>query len=580
MASFDVRDEIKTSDLFVDILIEEGVQWVFGIPGEENLDFLESLRMRRDKINLVLVRHEQAAGFMAATIGRLTGSPGVALSTLGPGATNFTTSAAFAYLGGFPALFITGQKPLKESKQANFQIIDVVEMMRPITKFTKSIHSGHVLASTVRRAFSEAVTEKPGPVHIELAEDVAVEITSNRIFPKIEMRRPVADAKAVQAAFDILVKAVRPVVIIGAATNRQRAVEALREFLDETSIFWCSTQMGKGVVDERHARFLGCTALSASDYVHGALNMSDVIMMVGHDESEKPPIIMSPTGKRKVIHISYTPVIADNVYSPTVQVVGDIGNAVWQIHEKLRESNKTWHEERICFGRYKEITDKLMVKGQDDGAFPMNVARVVSDLRRVIPDDGILSLDNGLYKVATARLYKAYASNTMLLDNALASMGAGIPDAIAAKILYPDRTVVSLSGDGGAQMNLSELATCMQYNLDVVHVILNDNAFGMIKWKQGLVGFGDWGLDLVNPDFVVLAQSYGASGHRVASADEFAPLLQQCIDSKGTHVIEVPFSYDWMAAQLKEIPGDVARVTRELEEELGECYFECSHEGM
>jgi acetolactate synthase I/II/III large subunit len=502
-----------------------------------------------------------------------------ALSTLGPGATNFTTAAAFAYLGGFPTFFITGQKPLKESKQANFQIIDVVEMMRPITKFTKSIPSGNVLASSVRRAFSDAVTEKPGPVHIELAEDVAVEITTKRIFQKIDLRRPIAEGKAIQAAFDILVNAVRPVVIIGAAANRQRAVKALREFVDETKIYWCSTQMGKGVVDERHAGYLGCTALSANDYVHGALDMSDVILMVGHDESEKPPIIMHPTGKRRVIHIAFSPAIVANVYSPTVQVVGDIANAVWQIHEKLRESKRTWDAEWTCFRRYKEITDKLIVQGQDDDAFPMNVARVVFDFRSVLPDDSILSLDNGLYKVATARLYKAYQPNTVLLDNALATMGAGIPNAIAAKILYPDRTVVSLSGDGGAQMNLAELATCMQYNLDIVHVILNDNAFGMIKWKQESGGFGDWGLDLLNPDFGALAQSYGATGHRVASADEFAPLLQECINSKGTHVIEVPFSYERMAAQLKEIPGDVARITKQLEEDLGKCYFECSRKG-
>lgn len=502
MATFDNEsDKSKASDLLVDILIEEGVQWVFGIPGEENLDFLESMRQRQDQIKLVLVRHEQAAGFMAATIGRLTGTPGVALSTLGPGATNFTTAAAFAFLGGFPTFFITGQKPLKESKQANFQIIDVVEMMRPITKFTKTIPSGNVLASLVRRAFSVAVAEKPGPVHIELAEDVAAEATSRRMFPKIDARRPIAEAKAIQAAYDILIEAKRPIVILGAATNRQRAVKALREFLDETKIFWCSTQMGKGVVDERHAGFLGCTALSAQDYVHGALDMSDVILLVGHDESEKPPIIMSPEGKRRVIHISFSPVMVDNVYSPTVQVVGDIANAVWQIHEKLRESNKTWDAERSCFDRYKELTDKLIVQGQDDNAFPMNIARVVSDLRRVLPEDGILSLDNGLYKVATARLYKGYQSNTVLLDNALATMGAGIPNAIAAKILYPDRTVVSLSGDGGAQMNVAELATCLQYKLDgSVHVILNDSAFGMIKWKQETVGFDEWGLDLLNPD--------------------------------------------------------------------------------
>jgi acetolactate synthase-1/2/3 large subunit len=249
---------IKTTDLLVEILIEEGIQFVFGIPGEENLDFTESLRKYQDKIKLILTRHEQAAGFMAATVGRLTGQPGVALSTLGPGATNFTTSAAFAYLGGFPCMFLTGQKPIKESKQSNFQIVDVVEMMKPLTKYTKSVTSGHMLSAMTRRAFSTCTTEKPGPVHLELAEDVATEMTNKRIFPKLVLRRPIAEEKAIVVAVDLLASAKRPVIIVGAAANRQRAITVLRKFVEETGIYWCSTQMGKGVLDERHSGFLGC----------------------------------------------------------------------------------------------------------------------------------------------------------------------------------------------------------------------------------------------------------------------------------------------------------------------------------
>ena len=407
---------IKTSDLLVDILIEEGCKHVFGIPGEENLDFLDSLRKKQSDIQLILTRHEQAAGFMGATIGRLTGQPGVALTTLGPGATNLTTSAAFALLGGFPCFFITGQKPIKESKQANFQIIDVVEMMKPLTKFTKSVASGHMLAATVRRAFASSVTEKPGPVHIELAEDVASELTSKRIFERLTLRRPIAEQKAITRAVELLMEAQRPVVIVGAAANRQRAIAALRAFVEETGIYWASTQMGKGVLDERAEGFLGCTALSDNDLVHGALDMSDLVIMIGHDESEKPPIIMHPGGTRKVLHIAFTPAIVDNVYSPHAQVVGDVANAVWQIHQELRAKGKTW-EHQAVFKRYKELADIVMERGMDDGAFPMNIVRVVSELRQALPEDGILSLDNGLYKVVIARLFKAYQPNTVLLDN-------------------------------------------------------------------------------------------------------------------------------------------------------------------
>ncbi|CAB9523332.1 Acetolactate synthase large subunit [Seminavis robusta] len=563
---------IKTSDLFVDILISEGVKFVFGIPGEENLDFTESMRHRADQIKLILVRHEQAAGFMAATVGRLTGQPGVALSTLGPGATNFTTSAAFAFLGGFPCLFITGQKPIKNSKQADFQIINVVEMMRPITKYTKSIPSGNMLAASVRRALSQSVAEKPGPVHIELAEDVAAEETASRIFETLDFRRPIAEPKAIDRATEILLSAKNPVVIIGAAANRQRAIRALRAFVEEMGIFWCSTQMGKGVLDERSPLCLGVTALSNKDYCHYGIDFADVLLICGHDESEKPPIIMTPEGTRKVIHVGFSQANVDNVYSPSAQVVGDVANAVWQIHEKLRASGKKW--DQPILKRYKELSDPLLRTGMDDSAFPMNVTRVVADIRKVLPEDGILSLDNGLYKVVFARLFQAFQPNTILLDNALATMGAGIPNAIACKLLFPDRKVVSISGDGGAQMNLPELATCIQYKISSVHIILNDNAFGMIKWKQGLAGFENWGLDLQNPDFVEIAKAYGAQGYRVAKAEEFAAILETAMNSEGVHLIEVPFSYESMAADLIQVPKKAEAVVEQIKQEFGTCVVE------
>jgi acetolactate synthase-1/2/3 large subunit len=377
---------------------------------------------------------------------------------------------------------------------------------------------------------------------------------------------------------DVLKTAIRPVVVIGAAANRQTAIRAIRDFVEETNIYWCSTQMGKGIIDERHRSFLGCAALSDKDFVHGALDYADVILMLGHDETEKPPFIMRAGSKRKVIHISFNPVIVDNVYWPGIQVVGDIANAVWQIHEALRSDKKTW--DQPFFRRYKELTDPFMLEGTDDKSYPMNVCRVVADIRKALPDDGIISLDNGLYKVVVARLFKAFGPNTVLLDNALATMGAGIPNAIACKLLYPDKAVVSISGDGGSLMNMPELATCAQYGINVVHIVLNDNAFGMIKWKQGTGGFPVYGLDLQNPDFVKLAEAYGAHGHRVEKTEDFVPLLKRCIESKGTHVIEVPHSYDCMSAQLKEIPAKIEKVQAQVESELGECFKECSIGGQ
>ena len=285
-----------------------------------------------------------------------------------------------------------------------------------------------------------------GPVHIELAEDVAAEETTNRLFEKLDFRRPIAEAKGVGYAVDMLMEAKHPIVIIGAAANRQKAVRALRAFVEETGICWCSTQMGKGVLDERSPLFLGTTAISSKDYCHYAMDFSDVLIICGHDESEKPPIIMTPGQKRKVIHISFSPANVDNVYSPTLQVVGDVANAVWQIHESLRANGKTW--DQPVLKRYKELTDPLLREGMDDGSFPVNINRVVADIRMVLPEDGILSLDNGLYKVVFARLFQTYHPNTIMLDNALATMGAGIPNAIATGLLFPDKKVVSISGDG------------------------------------------------------------------------------------------------------------------------------------
>lgn len=303
----------------------------------------------------------------------------------------------------------------------------------------------------------------PGPVHIELAEDVAAEVTPTHIFDKLEFRRPIADVKGIDHAVDMLMNAKHPIVIIGAAANRQRAVRALRAFVEETGICWCSTQMGKGVVDERSHLFLGTTAISSKDYCHYAMDFSDVLVICGHDESEKPPVIMTPGGKRKVIHISFSAAHVDNVYSPTLQVVGDVANAVWQIHEKLRAKGKTW--DQPVLKRYKELTDQLLREGMDDGAFPMNITRVVADIRKVLPEDGILSLDNGLYKVVFARLFQTFLPNTIMLDNALATMGAGIPNAIATNLLFPDRKVVSISGDGKFYFGLTFLPARSQDHL-------------------------------------------------------------------------------------------------------------------
>jgi len=531
------RDPMKASDLFVKALEAEGVEYVFGIPGEENLDLLESIR--GSKIRLVLTRHEQAAGFMAATYGRLTGKTGVCLATLGPGATNLVTAAAYAQLGGMPMLMITGQKPIKSPKQGHFQIVDVVGMMQPLTKLTRQIVSIGNIPAYVREAFRRSQDERPGAVHLELPEDVAHEEGDGKPLPASFSRRPVAEEKAVKRAVEAISAARHPLLMIGAGGNRQTSCKMLREFVDQIGIPFFTTQMGKGVIDESHPLWLGNATLSDGDFVHRAIEHADCIINVGHDVIEKPPFFMRD-GEKTVIHVNFLGAQVDPVYFPQIEVVGDIANAVWQMKEALHK------QEHWDFSRFTEIKQHFeahLVKGQDDARFPLYPVRIVHDVYNAMPLDGIICLDNGMYKIWFARYYRAHQPNSVLLDNALASMGAGLPSALATKIVHPQRKVMAICGDGGFMMNSQELETAVRLKLDLVVMILRDDAFGMIRWKQENMNFPDYAMTLDNPDFVAYAQSYGAHGHRVTSADELTPLLRECFTTPGVHVIDVPIDY-------------------------------------
>ncbi len=528
----------KASDLFVASLENEGVEYIFGIPGEENLDFLDSLS-RSQQIKLVLTRHEQAAGFMAATYGRLTGKTGVCLSTLGPGATNFFTAAAYAQLGGMPMMMITGQKPIKKSKQGRFQIVDIVEALRPMTKYAHQLASGENIPSRVREAFRLAEEEKPGAVHLELPEDIAAEECSSVPIPESHARRPVPEAKAVRAAVKRLEDAKSPVLVIGAGANRKITGRMLNQFIEKTGIPFATTQLGKGVVDERHGKFLGTAALSAHDFVHRAIEAADVIVNIGHDVIEKPPFFME-AGGTEVIHINFRTAEVDPVYFPQIEVVGDIANAIWQIMQDI-VPQPTWDFSRMMTVR--EAGEASVAEGADDTRFPIYPQHLVAEVREAMPSDGIIALDNGVYKIWFARNYKAHMANTVLLDNALATMGAGLPSAMAARLVHPDKKILAICGDGGFMMNSQEMETAVRLGMQLVVLILNDNSYGMIRWKQANMGFEDWGLTYGNPDFVKYAESYGAHGHRVESAEHLTKTLAETLDSPGVHLIDCPVDY-------------------------------------
>ncbi|HIF92036.1 MAG TPA: acetolactate synthase large subunit [Myxococcales bacterium] len=529
---------MKASDLMVKALENEGVEYIFGIPGEENLDFLESLR--DSKIQLVITRHEQGAGFMAATIGRLSGKIGVCLSTLGPGATNFVTAAAYAQLGAMPMMMITGQKPIMTSKQARFQIIDVVEMMGPVTKYARQIVHGANIPSTIREAVRLAEEERPGAVHLELPEDIAAEeVAEPFLFPSAAARRPAAEAKAVAQAIKMIEQARHPLLLVGAGANRKRTSNMLKQFVELTGIPFICTQMGKGVIDERHDNYMGTAALSDNDSVHDATSAADLIINVGHDVIEKPPFFMTDGGF-KVLHVSFASAAVDAIYFPQQELVGDIANAIWQINETIKVQD---HWDFSTFQTVQKQVEQHTTEKSDDPSFPLIPQRFVADVRKAMPDDGIICLDNGMYKIWFARNYKAYQPNTILLDNALATMGAGLPSAIGASFVYPDRKILAICGDGGFMMNSQELETAVRMERNVTTLILNDNSYGMIRWKQGTAGFKDWGLEFGNPDFVAYAESYGANGYRVEKTDDLLRLLEKCLSEGGVNVIEVPIDY-------------------------------------
>lgn len=527
----------KASDLFVAALEAEGVKHVFGVPGEENLDLLESLR--RSTIQLVLTRHEQAAGFMAATCGRLTGHVGVCLATLGPGATNLVTAAAYAQLGAMPMLMITGQKPIRNRRQGHFQMVDVVDMMRPLTKYTRQLVSAETIPAQVREAVRRAEEERPGAVHLELPQDIASETTDARLIPPAYARRPLAEDKAIARAAEALCRAQRPLLMLGAGANRKMTAKMLCDFTAKLGIPFFSTQMGKGVLDENGPLWLGTAALSDHDFVHRAIDAADCIINIGHDVIEKPPFFMREDG-RTVIHVNYAGAEVDPVYFPQIEVVGDIANAVWQLTEALEPQP---HWDFSFFERVRRAMLEQLSQGADDPRFPLRSQRLVADVSRALGPEDIVSLDNGLYKLWFARHYRCHCPNTLLLDNALATMGAGLPAAIAARMARPDRKVLAVCGDGGFMMNSQELETALRLELDLTVLVLRDDAYGMIKWKQAHEEYPAFGMDYGNPDFVKYAESYGARGHRVAAADELLPLLRQALDAPGVDVIDVPIDY-------------------------------------
>ena len=525
------------AELLVSALENEGVQQIFGIPGEENLDVVEALR--RSTIKLVLTRHEQAAAFMAATHGRLAGRAGVCLTTLGPGALNLTTGAAYALLGAMPMVMITGQKGILSRKQARFQVVDIVSTMTPLTKMAHQIVSPATVPSMVREAFRVAQQERPGPVHLELPEDIAHETGPDMSsVPSHPIDPPVAPRAALDRAAELILKAERPLMMLGAAASRPRLADALSEFVRRVQIPFFNTQMGKGAVTGGSGLYMGTAALSERDYVHRAIDRADLIIAIGHDTVEKPPFFMGPDGPT-VLHVGYLPATVEEVFFPQAELVGDVGPSLTLLADRLEgRLPRAGALLGLREGILAHIADRA-----EESRYPLTPQRIVHDVRQAMPEDGIVCLDNGMYKIWFARNYRTHVANTLLLDNALATMGAGLPSAIMAAALNPSRRVLAVCGDGGFMMNSQELETATRLKLNLVVLLLEDNAYGMIRWKQATDGFPDFGMTFGDPDFVAYARAYGAKGSRVETADGLTPALEAAFAGGGVHVVSAPVDY-------------------------------------
>ena len=554
---------MKASDLFVKCLEAEGVTRIFGIPGEENADLMISLK--KSKIEFVLCRHEQAAAFMADVYGRLTGKAGVCLATLGPGVTNLMTGLADANMDRAPVVAIIGQGSTERLHKESHQIMDSISMVAPISKWAQTILSAKNVTEVVRKAFKVAETEKPGVTVIELPEDVAKEeVNENPIKPSL-IRRPAADYRAVNEAIELIISAKNPIILAGNGTIRKRASHRLRTLIKNLGVGVINTFMGKGSVSSNDEHSLFTIGLGSGDYNNLAIDESDLVIAIGYDLVEYSPSAWNriEKGQKNVIHIDYTPAEVDRNYLPNVEIISDLAGALYQLNkaliEKVGEKNLPLFDIK---SREKARTTMLnhLNQDNDDQSFPMKPQRVLSDVRKVMDGNDIVLSDVGAHKMWVAREYNCTEPNTCLISNGFCTMGFALPGSMGAKMVFPERKILSINGDAGFFMNVQDLETAVREKLNVVAVVWLDGEYGLIKWKQQIQFDGDHSnLTFDNPDFGVLAKSLNMWGIQINSADEFLPALKEAFKQKGPAIIGVPVDYSENMRLTKHL-GKVSQV--------------------
>jgi len=536
----------RASNVFVECLEAEGVKHVFGIPGEETVDLNESLA--RSSIEFVPVRHEQGGAYMADTYGRLTGRAGVCLGTLGPGALNLVTAVADAYLDRAPLVALTGQGDLERMHKESHQYIDLMRVMRPITKWNARLSDPRIIPEVVRKAFKVAEAEKPGATHIELPEDVMAEEIDAAPLPRRKTVPSEPQARELLKAADAIRAALNPVALAGNGVVRGGATPALREFVRATGIPVAETFMGKGLLPPDDPKALGNVGLQAGDYSMAGFDEADVVIAIGYDLVEQSPQLWNPGCDKKIICIDSLAAEIDAHFIPEVELVGDLYHILTRLAEECRYVPHQGGSQRlrdVVLGRFEAA--------KDDDHFPVEPPRALWEIRKALGRQDILISDVGLHKLWIGRMFPAYEPNTVLIANGLAGMGFALPAAIAAKLVHPERNVVTVSGDGGFLMNAQELETATRLKTPIVNVVWEDSQYGSIVWKQDKKFGNHFGVDFANPDFVKLAESFGMPAWRCESADDFGARLRHALGLGVPSLIVLPIDYSIDVAISEEL---------------------------
>ncbi len=528
---------MNTAELLVRCLENEGVKYIFGLPGEENLHVLEAIR--HSSIQFITTRHEQGAAFMADVYGRLTGQAGVCLSTLGPGATNLMTGVADANLDGAPLVAITGQVGTDRMHKESHQYLDLVAMFAPVTKWNAQIVRPSIAPEVVRKAFKIAQTEKPGAVHIDVPENIAAMEVTGEPLSKGNLEKTFASFRSIEKAAEIISQATNPLILVGNGTIRANASQALTEFATKLNIPVANTFMAKGVIPYTHPLALWAVGLQLRDYINCGFDNTDLVIAIGYDLIEYSPKKWNPNAKIPIIHIGDTHAEIDSSYIPIVEVVGDISDSLDEI---LRRADRKDKPESYAMELRDDIRADYEKYANDDG-FPIKPQKLVYDLRQVMRSEDIVVCDVGAHKMWMARHYHSEEPNTCIISNGFAAMGIAIPGAIAAKLVAPQKQVVAVTGDGGFMMNCQELETALRIGTNFVTIIFNDGGYGLIEWKQqnqlGQSAF----VKFSNPDFVKFAESMGLKGYRVESTADFIPILKTALAQNVPAVIDCPVDY-------------------------------------